>query len=243
MTKSSVKIFGVRIDCVTLEEAFKHFVTFLKREKTAVVFTPNPEIVLMAQSNHALKEALLDAELVVPDGIGLIYASKIHNLGLKERVPGVDLMERILNFLNTTKGSIFLFGGKPEVAEVAAFHISETYPNILIKGTQHGYFDGEEELKIIDTINEIKPDVLFVALGAPRQELWIHKHKKILNCKVAMGVGGAIDLWAGHVKRAPKWMQRLGLEWLYRLIQEPTRFKRMLSLPLFMLKVITMRKI
>ncbi|MCK8060550.1 MULTISPECIES: WecB/TagA/CpsF family glycosyltransferase [unclassified Fusibacter] len=241
--KTSVKIFGVRIDNVTLEDAFKQFVTFLKREKTAAIYTPNPEIVLLAQENVELKRALLDGELVVPDGIGLIYASKIHKLGLKERVPGIDLMERVLKFLNTTKGSIYILGGKPEVADVAAFHIVEEFPNIMIKGTKDGYFDDEEELKIIDHINEVKPDVLFVCLGAPRQELWIHKHKNILSCKVAMGVGGSVDIWAGHVKRAPKWMQNMGLEWFHRLIIDPSRLKRMLRLPLFMLKVVTTRKI
>lgn len=243
MNTPFVKIFGVRFDNVTLEDAFKLFVTFLKREKTAAIYTPNPEIVLLAQENDALKEALLAGELVVPDGIGIIYASKIHRLGLQERVPGIDLMEKMLRFLNTTKGSLYILGGKPQVAEVAVSRILEVFPNIQIKGVRDGYFDHDEELKIIDEINEVKPDVLFVALGAPRQELWIHKHKTILSCKVAMGVGGAVDVWAGHVKRAPKWMQKIGLEWFHRLLIEPTRIVRMMRLPLFMLKVLTTRKI
>lgn len=243
MSHQSVKIFGVRFDSVTLEDAFKLFVTFLKRERTAAVFTPNPEIVLMAQENPELMEALLAAELVIPDGIGIIYASKIHRLGLKERVPGIDLMAKMLRFLNTTKGSMYILGGKPMVAEVAAGRIQEVYPYIQIKGLHDGYFDAEEEMRILDEINELKPDVLFVALGCPRQELWIHKHKRLLNCKVAMGVGGAVDVWAGHAKRAPLWMQKTGLEWFYRLIQEPTRIGRMMKLPLFMIKVLTTRKI
>lgn len=243
MNDQSVKIFGVRFDNVTLEEGFKLFVTFLKRDKTAAVFTPNPEIVLMAQENPDLMEALLAAELVVPDGIGIIYASKIHRLGLKERVPGIDLMAKMLRFLNTTKGSMYILGGKPQVAEVAAARILEVYPNIDVKGIHDGYFDQDEEIKILDHINEEKPDVLFVALGCPRQELWIHKNKKILNCKVAMGVGGAVDVWAGHAKRAPLWMQKSGLEWFYRLAKEPTRIGRMMKLPFFMLKVLTTRKI
>jgi len=239
----SVKIFGVRFDNVTLEEGFKLFVTFLKRDKMAAIFKPNPEIVLMAQENADLMEALLAAELVVPDGIGIIYASKIHRLGLKERVPGVDLMAKMLRFLNTTKGSMYILGGKPQVAEIAGARILEVYPNIEIKGIHDGYFDQDEEIKILDHINEVKPDVLFVALGCPRQELWIHRHKRILNCKVAMGVGGAVDVWAGHAKRAPLWMQKAGLEWFYRLLKEPTRIGRMMKLPLFMIKVLTTRKI
>lgn len=243
MIKTYVKVFGVRFDKVTMDDAFKIFVTFLKREKTTAIYTPNPEIVMLAQENDALKEALLAGDLVIPDGIGIILASKIHKLGLTERVPGIELMDRMLKFLNTTKGSIFLLGGKPEVAEVAAFHIQETYPNVEIKGTRDGYFDMEEELRIIDIINEAKPDVLFVAMGAPRQELWIHKHKRILNCRVAMGVGGALDVWAGHTKRAPKWMRDMHIEWLHRVLSEPTRITRMFRLPLFLIKVLVTRKI
>ncbi len=238
-----VKIFGVRFDNVSAEKAYQRFVEFLKQDRTSVIFTPNPEIVMAAQENAGLKEALLEGDLVVPDGIGIIYASKVHRLGLTERVGGVDLSERAFQFLNAKSGSIYLLGSKPEVAEVAAFKLSEKYPNLRVLGTHDGYFDDDGEMAIIDDINILKPDVVFVGLGSPKQELWIHKYKRILNCKVLIGIGGGIDVWAGHAKRAPHWVQKIGLEWLFRLFQEPRRIKRMIKLPAFALKVLTTRKI
>ncbi len=241
MTQTYVKILGVRIDKVDREEAYKRFLNLIKRDRVSVIYTPNTEIVMMAQKDEELKEILYNADLVVPDGVGLIYASKIHNLGLTERVAGIELMERMLKFCNSTKQSIYLLGAKEEICKSAAEKIHELYSNIEIKGYQSGYYSPEDEQKIIDTINELKPDLLFVAFGAPKQEKWIHHNKKILNCKVAMGVGGAFDVLSGTVKRAPKIFRNTGFEWLYRLLKNPTRFKRMLALPHFMLKVLLER--
>ncbi len=238
-----VKIFGVRFDNVTKEKAYERFVNFLKRDVTSVIFTPNPEMVLNAQEDHLFKEALLDGDLVVPDGIGIIYASKIHHLGLKERIGGVDLAEEMFKFLNTKKGSIYLFGSKPEVAEVAAFKLNQKYSNIKVVGTHHGYIDEEGEIAVVEDINTVKPDVVFVGLGSPKQEMWIHKYKRLLNCKVLIGIGGGIDVWAGHVRRAPRWVQKIGMEWFYRLLQEPRRIKRIAKLPAFAIKVLATRKI
>ncbi len=147
----------------------------------------------------------------------------------------------MLNYCNNTKKSIYILGGKPGIPERASERINEEYPNIIIKGHRDGYFKEEDELSIIDDINELKPDILFVALGAPKQEKWISKHKKILNAKVAMGVGGSVDIWAGSAKRAPKIFQNLNLEWFYRLMTNPSRFFRMLELPKFMIKVLLSR--
>lgn len=148
-------------------------------------------------------------------------------------------MDKILKYCNSTKKSIYLFGGKPDVAKEACENIEIEYPNIKIAGFSDGYYkDKDEELKIIDKINEVKPDILFVALGAPKQEKWIYEYRKILNTKVAMGVGGSVDVWAGKVKRAPEVFSKLGLEWLYRLIKEPSRIGRMMSLPKFLFKIL-----
>jgi N-acetylglucosaminyldiphosphoundecaprenol N-acetyl-beta-D-mannosaminyltransferase len=241
MTQTFVKILGVRIDKVNHEEAYNRFLSLIKRDRAAVIYTPNSEIVMMAQNDEELKEVIYDADLVVPDGVGLIYASRIHNLGLTERVAGIELMERMLKFCHSTKKSIYLLGAKEEVVKLAAERIHESYNNIEIKGYHSGYYDQENELKIIDEINELKPDILFVAFGAPKQEKWIHKHKKILNCKVAMGVGGSFDIMSGTVKRAPKLFRNTGFEWLYRLMTNPTRFVRMLALPHFLIKVLLER--
>lgn len=243
MSEKSVRIMGVRIDRVDMEEAFNRFIALLKRQRTSVIFTPNTEIVMMAEKDRDFRDVLNSAELVIPDGIGLIHASRIHHLGLTSRVPGIELMDRILKYSHTTRLSVYFFGGKPGTAETAAQKILEKYPNIIVKGTQSGYFTPDEESKIIDSINEAKPDILFVALGAPKQEKWIASHKKILNANIIMGVGGSLDVYAGNVKRAPVLFQKLGVEWLYRLLKEPSRIGRMMALPKFMIKVITSRNI
>lgn len=237
MELNEVKILGVKIHKVNMNEAFNVFLNLLNRNTCQTVFTPNTEIVMAAQNDKELKTILAQGDLVVPDGIGLIYASSVHNLGLEERVPGIELMDKMLKFCNTTKRSVFILGGKPGVADRAAENILEEYPSLRIKGTQDGYFTEEDELKVIDKINDARPDVLFVALGAPRQEKWISKHKKILNVKVAMGVGGGVDVWAGTAKRAPKFFQDIGMEWFYRLVKNPSRIGRMMAIPKFMLKV------
>lgn len=241
MELKAVKILGVKFHNVTLDDALSRFVHLLDGDRLGTIFTPNPEIVMAAQDDKELKSALLEGDLVIPDGIGILYASKIHALGLQTRVPGIELMGKILKYCNTNRLSIYLFGGKPGVAEKAVAKIQETYPNIVIKGYQNGYFDESETLSIVDRINETKPDVLFVALGAPKQEKWITTHKKVLNAKVAMGVGGSFDVWAGIVKRAPVFFQRIHLEWFYRLLQDPSRIGRMMVLPKFMIKVLLSR--
>ncbi len=241
MEVKSVKILGVKIHQVTNETAYNRFLALMEQPKLSIICTPNTEIVMEAQNDSELKEILQDADLVIPDGIGLIYASKIHQLGLTERVTGIDTLERILKYANNTKKSIYLFGGKPGVADKAAERMIEVYPNLQIKGIRDGYYKKEEEDKIINHINEVKPDILFVALGAPRQEKWIYNNRKILNAKVAMGVGGALDVWAGSAKRAPKFFQNMHLEWFYRLLKNPTRIGRMMSLPKFMIKVLISR--
>jgi len=237
MELSYVKILGVKIHKVNMEQAFSSFLYLLNGNICSMIFTPNTEMVMNASKDKEFRTVLNDGDLIVPDGIGLIYASNHHNLGLESRVPGIELMEKILKFSNNTKKSIFLLGGSPGVAEKAAENIKETFPNIIIKGCHDGYFKEDGELKVIDKINETRPDILFIALGTPKQEMWMNKHKKILNAKVAMGVGGAVDVWSGNSKRAPKFFRDLGLEWLYRLLKEPKRIFRMMTIPKFLIKI------
>lgn len=239
----AVKIFGVRFDNVNADEANRKFISLLESERLRTIYTPNTEMIMKAQDDPEFKSILNEGDLVVPDGIGVVLASKIHHLGLTERVPGIELMAMMLEYCNRAGKSIYLFGGKPEVADLAAVKIKEQYPNIIISGTRDGYYDESQEHKILDDINEKKPDILFVALGAPKQEKWIHKYKKTINASVAMGVGGSLDVWAGTVKRAPKFFQKTGLEWFYRLLKQPTRVMRMMSLPQFMIKVILTKHI
>lgn len=237
-TVKRIRILGVPVDNVTLEGAYKVFLDFINNDRTYTIYTPNPEIIIKATEDVEFKDVLASGDLIVPDGMGLIYASKFLNLGLQSRVAGIDLMAKMLNYLASTKGSAYLFGAKNNIIEAASQNIESKYPNIKILGYSSGYFDDDEEQKIIADINEKKPDVLFVGLGAPKQEKWIHKNKKILNAKVIIGVGGSFDVYSGHIKRAPKIVQKSGFEWLYRVILDPKRFKRLIFLPKFIVKVL-----
>ena len=234
----SVKILGVKINKVDNKEAFDIFVELLKSDITSTIYTPNPEMVMMAQEDKELNDALFNGNLVVPDGIGLIFASNIYKLGLVERVTGFDLMENMLEYSNRRKLKVFLLGGKPKVAERAQKNINKTYNNLNIVGSHDGYFSEEEGYKVLDLINEKKPDILFVALGASKQEKWIEKNRKILDTSIAMGVGGCLDVWAGDVKRAPEIFIKMNLEWFYRFLKQPTRLLRLFAIPRFLFRVI-----
>lgn len=233
------KILDVQIDVVDNGEALEKLIGFIEEgSPLKKVFTPNPEIVMLAQDDENLFRILDEADLVLADGIGLIIASKIKGLELKDRVTGVDTMEKLLKYCGEQKRSIYIYGGKPGVAELACKNIKERYDGIKVAGWTHGYFKEDEEDEIISKINNSNPDVLFVCLGAPKQEKWIDENKNKLNCSLAMGVGGSVDVFAGVVQRAPVIFQKLGLEWFYRLLKEPWRFKRMLILPKFLIRVI-----
>lgn len=239
----SRKIYGINIDNTTLEEARKKVEEYLRQDKLRIIATPNTEIVMAAKDNPRLKSIINEADLVIPDGIGLIYASKIKKKPLKERVTGFDLSIKLLEIGNRNGYSIYLLGGKDGVAKVAGENIKRNYPNINLLGSHNGYFDSDEELKIIEEINSKKPDIIFVGLGFPKQDIWINENKDRIKGKVIIGNGGVIDILAGNSKRAPKIFQRLGLEWLYRLIQNPSRIKRQLVLPKFILEVIFKKNI
>ncbi len=241
-----IKIFGVRIDKVTLNSALEKVKFFLQEERAHCIFTPNTEIVMEAKRDSCLKDILNNGDLTIPDGIGIVYASKIKRKPLSERVTGYDLSIKIVELANKEGYSIYILGGKEGVAERAAANIKQKYSNVRIAGVHNGYFKGahtgfansDEEKQIITNINESKADILFVCLGVPNQEIWIDANKKKLDSRVIIGNGGTVDVIAGDVKRAPDIFQKLGLEWLYRLIKQPSRIKRQIVLPLFMLNVL-----
>ncbi|KXZ40510.1 N-acetylglucosaminyldiphosphoundecaprenol N-acetyl-beta-D-mannosaminyltransferase [Alkalithermobacter thermoalcaliphilus JW-YL-7 = DSM 7308] len=241
-----IRILGIEIDKVSEKDALDRAVKFLEKGKKCVIYTPNSEIIMQCQSNKNLANALKQADLVIPDGIGLVLASRVIKKPLLERVTGIDLMESILNYANENNKSIFILGAQDGISQKCAQNILKKYPNIKVKGVHHGYFKGyhmgienhPQEKKVIQLINSLKPDILFVAFGAPKQEIWIQRYKNEIDAKIFMGVGGSVDVYAGKVKRAPKIYQNLGLEWLYRLIKEPWRYKRMMALPKFVIEVI-----
>jgi N-acetylglucosaminyldiphosphoundecaprenol N-acetyl-beta-D-mannosaminyltransferase len=241
-----ISILGVKIDKITLNGAAERVRGFLTDDKTRVIYTPNTEIVMEARKNSDFKELLNRADLIIPDGIGLIYASKIKKKTLPERVTGVDLSVKMLELADEHGYSLFILGGKDGIAKEATENISEKYPNIKIAGYHHGFFKGthighkghDEEKAVIEMINKTNSDMLFVGLGAPKQEIWINENKDLLNCKVIIGNGGTVDILSGRVKNTPEFYRKHGLEWLYRLAKNPKRIKRQMVLPLFALIVL-----
>lgn len=237
--KNRVNILGVPVDMVNREEAFAVFEKIFREPGCSMIVTPNSEIVQNASKDEELKALIGEADLIIPDGIGLVYASKIMGCPLSERVTGIDFLETIIAHLAETGESIFFFGSKPGVADAAAARMKEKYPGLRVAGTQNGYFTPEEESGIVEQINASGADFLCVALGAPKQERFIAQHREeFTSVRGAIGVGGSLDVWAGNLKRAPEFYRKHGLEWLYRFIQQPSRIGRMAALPVFMLRVI-----
>ena len=240
--KNRVNILGVPVDMVDKEQASAVFAEIFQQPGCSMIVTPNSEIVQNASKDEELRSLIASADLIIPDGIGLVYASKVMGCPLSERVTGINFLESIIARLAQTGESIFFFGSKPGVADEAADRMKKKYPGLRVAGTQNGYFQPEEEALIVKQINESGADFLCVALGAPKQERFIAQHRdEFTSVRGAIGVGGSLDVWAGNLKRAPEFYRNHGLEWLYRFIQQPTRFKRMLTLPVFMLRVIFRR--
>jgi N-acetylglucosaminyldiphosphoundecaprenol N-acetyl-beta-D-mannosaminyltransferase len=195
-------------------------------------------MVMLAQKDAEFNRVLNEADMNIPDGIGIIYASKIKKRPIKERVAGYDTVQAVFERIRTTDKTVYFFGGAPGVTDDAKAEMERVHSGLKITGCANGYFDEAREKEIIAEINEKKPDLLLVGIGFPKQEKWIYNHLGELNVKVAIGVGGSFDVMSGKVKRAPDIFIKLGLEWFHRLITQPSRFVRMLQLPLFMLRVI-----
>lgn len=240
--RNTTEILGVTFDVLTMNEAVKKAMSFFEDGRKHIICTPNPEIVMEAQEDEQLMNILKAADLVVPDGIGVVWASKYSKKRIKERVAGYDLGQNLMKEMAKTNKSVYFFGGAPGVAAQAAKKMQKEYEGLRIVGVRNGYFSGKEEKEIIAEIKACKPDLLLVGLGAPKQEKWIYDNLRFTNAKVAIGVGGSFDVMAGTLKRAPKIYQKLGLEWFHRLISQPTRIKRMLRLPQFVIKILTTQR-
>ena len=242
-----INIRGVNFDNVTPDEAIKAAEGYIERGEQCVVFTPNSEIVQMAIENEDFKNLINSAELIIPDGAGVVLASKILKKPLKGKVAGCEFAETLVKNSAEGKYKIFFYGSKPttdeglSVAELANKKMGERY-GFEASGTSHGYVkpDGYDEL--IEKINNSGADILFVCLGVPMQEKWIYENRNKLNCKLIVGLGGTLDVFAGTVKRAPKAFVKLNLEWFYRLLKEPRRIGRMMKLPKFIFGTIISKK-
>lgn len=236
---SRIDVMGVGFDDLARDGAVALCKNLIEEHRSAYMVTPNPEIVMASWDDPALREAISNADLVIPDGIGVVKAAKILGTPLKERLPGIEIGEAILQYAAQSGKKVFLLGAKPGVADLAADRMREMFPGIDICGVNDGYF--KDDAAVIEKINAAKPDFLMVCLGFPKQEMWMAQNASKLDVGLMAGLGGSLDVFAGTVLRAPEKWQRMNAEWLYRCIKEPWRFKRIARLPLFILKAIAKR--
>ena len=237
--KEPVKILDVPVHPLTMGEAVSALEESITSGEQAFVVTANAEIIMMCQEDAGYKKIVSqDAQLVLPDGAGAVWAGRHLGYKVPERVAGFDLYCQLLDKAAQKGYKAFFFGGSPGIAEAAKAKSEELYPGVQVVGCRNGYFKEEESQAIIDEINASGADMLFAALGAPKQEKWLVRYREQLKPKLLMGIGGSFDVFAGKMERAPKWMQDASLEWLFRLYKQPSRFMRMMALPKFVLKVV-----
>lgn len=234
-----INILGVAFDALTLGEAEERADALLCSGAGGYIVTANPEIVLRCREDAAYAAAVNGAKLVLADGVGDLCAARILGTPLPGRVAGADLVPRLLARLAERGGSVFLYGARPGVAERAGESLQSACPGLRIAGTENGYIS--DETALLEALEREKPDLLLLGLGAPRQELWMARNRQKINA-VMIGVGGLLDVFAGDIPRAPESWQRLGLEWLYRLLREPRRFKRVIRLPKILLLALRERR-
>ena len=239
---NKVDILGVNVDSLTMQEAVEQVEKYIEERNPVLIATANAEMLMRATYDEELKEILNGAAMVTPDGAGTVWAA--HHLGfaMPERVAGNDLAQQLMAEAAQRGQKIFFFGSAPGVAEKAKAKAEQLYPGIEICGVRNGYFKEEDEPAIIEEIKAAQPDILLAALGVPKQEKWLWKHKEELGVPVSIGVGGTLDVMAGVMKRAPRWMQKAKLEWLFRGMLQPKRAGRLMALPKFVFKVHASRK-
>lgn len=242
LKKQAVPILEVPIHPYTMDEAVHLLQDSVLNERPTFVVTANAEIIMLAQNDPAYKELLQQqADIVLPDGAGTVWGGRTLGYDIPERVAGYDLFLRLLAVAALKHWSVYFFGGAPGIAEAAAKTATIRYPGLQVAGTHNGYFADSENPEIVKNINASGAQFLFAALGAPKQEMWLSEQAQLLKPFVRMGIGGSFDVLAGKVKRAPQWMQDARLEWLYRLLKQPSRFTRMLVLPQFVVRILTAR--
>jgi len=241
MMQSKVTILGIPFDNMTRKEFLKELYKRMNRKQKTFLVTANPEIVMYAQENKDYYELLMQADYIAPDGIGIVKAS--HTLGtpIKERVPGFELMLGLLEIADMEKKNVYFIGAKEEIIELTIEKIKQEWPHINIVGYHHGYFNHADP-EMINKVKETEPDMVFVAFGFPRQEKWISNYLSQVSSGIAVGVGGSFDVLSGKTKRAPRLVQSFHIEWLYRLIRQPSRYKRMSVLPKFLQEIYSQKK-
>ncbi|MDA3845513.1 MAG: WecB/TagA/CpsF family glycosyltransferase [Vallitaleaceae bacterium] len=236
-----VDVLGIKFNHITMDESVEAILSYMGGSEQKTITTANPEIVMMARKDQVFKQLINSGQLTVADGIGVVIGSRILGCPLPERVAGYDLFHNVFDRIKGTDYKVYFLGAAPGIAAKAARNMRLKFEGLQVVGVHDGYFELEDTQAIIDEINEKEVDLVLVGLGAPKQERWIEDYGKRLNAKVLIGVGGSFDGMSGTVKRAPDIFIKLGLEWFHRLITQPSRARRMLQLPLFILVVIGTR--
>ena len=229
-------LFGYRLENLSFDETKKKIVEFINEGRKAIITPINPEKIMKSFKDDKLREILLNSDLLLPDGYGIIFASKILKIQLKERITGIDMFEALLDYANENRLSIYFLGTQEEILKKVIERIEKEHPGIKIAGYHNGFF--KEENEVLEDLKDKKFDILFVAMGSPKQEYFIYDNFDKIDAKIFMGVGGSFDVFSGKLKRAPYLIRKLGLEWLYRFILEPRkRFPRVTQLFNFMILV------
>lgn len=231
MHKNRINILGTEFDNFTEKQFHELVATDLKNHANKFIVTPNPEIVLSARNDTRFSNIVNNADYVIPDGIGIIKGANMLGTPMHERITGFDTLMFLINQANDKKLKLYLLGAKPEVINASAERIKKEFSNVDLVGYHDGYFKDEE--KIAEEISEKQPNIVLVALGSPKQEFFINKYRDQCDA-IWIGVGGSFDVFSGTKKRAPKIVQKLSLEWFYRLVKEPTRIGRMLAIPKYL---------
>jgi len=233
-----IKILEARVNRLEFSDVVGTIERFIEENNPHMVITANSLMVNYMEKDCELKEAFENAHLVVPDSVGIVWASRFLGYGRIERIPGIDLMWKLCEIAAKKGYRIYLLGSREAVVKGAAERLLDRFPSVTIAGTHHGYFSPGEEKNLIANIKRSSPHILFVGLSIPYQEKWISRHMSELNVPVCIGVGGSFDVISGRLKRAPVWMRRAGMEWFYRFLLEPYRLVRIMNLPVFVYKVV-----
>jgi N-acetylglucosaminyldiphosphoundecaprenol N-acetyl-beta-D-mannosaminyltransferase len=237
-------ILGVPVDSCHIPGIVETIEDVSRQSHPKMIFAVNPEKIMLAQKDPQLRMILGEGDYLIPDGIGIILALRVlygRRAWKFLRITGIDLMQSLLDQALRKGFRIFIFGSTPEVNSRFIKKIRRDYPGLKLVGSEHGYIPENEYAYLLEKINSLNVDILFVGLGSPKQEKWLYLNKKALRVKVCMGVGGSMDVLAGKISRAPTWVRFLGLEWLFRLFREPDRLKRQMALPQFIIKVLAAR--
>ena len=233
-----LRILGIPVDAVTEAEALAWVKSAMVQPRPRQIVTVNPEFVIRARSDPAFRAVLDAADLAIPDGAGLLWAARRRKQVIPERVAGVDLIEALAGEAVRAGWRLFFLGARPGVAEAAAAALNRRHPGLIVCGTLAGSPSSSDDSATTAAVRAAQTDIVLVAFGAPAQDLWIARNLERCGARLGMGVGGAFDFISGQARRAPAWMRRRGLEWLYRLSQEPWRWRRMLALPRFVVLVL-----